>query len=352
MAIFATMNSDPRVLNFILDTGSGGISLDSATREELSIDARKSDTIINGIAGIRKVDFAFNQSLVTDSLVTPKLDFYINDYALLTATYGEKIDGVIGYSWLSRYIIDIDFDSLVMRVYPSGPFTYPKEGTLLKPDFRRLMNQPAIVRDAGRAACDLYIDSGAGLNLLISEKLHADSAIISKKRRPVTVQAEGTGGKKFMQLTVLKSFRMGPYRFRNVPVHLFHDETNIFSYPYSGGLIGNDLLRRFNITLNYAAKEMHIRPNAHFDEPFDYAYSGMSLYMFNEKIYIDDIIAGSPADKAGLKNEDELLGVNTDFSGNVQAYKHALQKPNTDIRLFVKRNDQGGLYMIRPVSIK
>ena len=40
--------------NFILDTGSGGISLDSATCSEFGIENKPSDTSITGIAGIKK----------------------------------------------------------------------------------------------------------------------------------------------------------------------------------------------------------------------------------------------------------------------------------------------------------
>lgn len=40
--------------NFILDTGSGGISLDSSTCSNYGIESRQSDTSITGIAGVKK----------------------------------------------------------------------------------------------------------------------------------------------------------------------------------------------------------------------------------------------------------------------------------------------------------
>src|SRR6478752_10810145 len=47
----------PDTLNFILDTGSGVISLDSATVDYFHITPTPSDLTILGIAGIRKVSF-------------------------------------------------------------------------------------------------------------------------------------------------------------------------------------------------------------------------------------------------------------------------------------------------------
>ena len=95
-------------LNFILDTGSGGISLDSTTVDYFGLKGTPSNRTIRGIAGIRNVSFLNNRKLHLKGLTVDSLNFHINDYSILTAVYGEKIDGIIGYSVISRYIIKID----------------------------------------------------------------------------------------------------------------------------------------------------------------------------------------------------------------------------------------------------
>lgn len=97
-------------LNFVLDTGSGGISLDSTTVERLKIPISLSDRTIRGIAGVKKVSFAYNHSLQMPGIEVKNLDFHINNYELLTSVYGVRIDGIIGYSFLRRYIVHLDFD--------------------------------------------------------------------------------------------------------------------------------------------------------------------------------------------------------------------------------------------------
>lgn len=61
--IQARVNNYTDTLNFILDTGSGGISLDSTTVVELNIPTKPSDKTIRGIAGIRQVNFLYNATL-------------------------------------------------------------------------------------------------------------------------------------------------------------------------------------------------------------------------------------------------------------------------------------------------
>jgi len=325
-------------LNFILDTGSGGISLDSSTCAEHGINVRASDTTITGIGGVRKVAFAFNRTLRMPGLKIDNLNFHVNDYSVLSSVYGEKVDGIIGYSFFSRYIVHINFDSSFITVFSPGKYRYPYEGTILHPSFTSLPIQFVTVKDKRKLGFNFYFDTGAGLCLLMSEKFAQDSSIMLSRRRPVVTQAEGMGGKLQMRLTVVKEVKIGPYRFRNVPTYLYDDDFNVTSYPFTGGLIGNDLLRRFNLTINYPNREIHLEPNSHFFERFDYAYTGLGIYVVDGKIMVEDVIPGSPADKARIKVGDELFAVDKNFSYNIQAYKNILQTADQQIKVIVRRD--------------
>jgi predicted metalloprotease with PDZ domain len=139
-------------------------------------------------------------------------------------------------------------------------------------------------------------------------------------------------------MTVLKKFKLGPYKFRKVPIYIFEDEFNVTSYPHLGGLIGNDLLRRFNIVINYPHSEFHLIPNIHFRDLFDYAYTGLGLYYLGDKIVIYDIIKDSPADQAGLMIGDEVVGIDNNLSNNIQVYKAMLQSTGSRLRVIVRRD--------------
>ena len=186
---------------------------------------------------------------------------------------------------------------------------------------------------------NFYLDTGAGLCFLMSEQFAKDSSILLSRRRPVVTQVEGMGGKLQMRLTIIKELKIGSYRFRNVPTYLYTDVNNVTSYPYTGGLLGNDLLRRFNIILNYPKREINLLPNSHFNEGFDYAYTGLGIYVIEGKIIAEDVIKGSPADKARFKPGDEIISVGKNFSNNIQAYKNILQTPNEEIKVIVKRGN-------------
>jgi hypothetical protein len=328
-------------LNFIFDTGSGGISLDSTTCLRLHLVPEPSDRTIRGIAGIRKVKFIYNQTIHFPGLTVDSFNFHVSDYDILTSVYGERIDGIIGFSFLSRYIVKINYDSLKLSVYTRGSIKYPKGGFLLHPVLAGLPIQSARVRDAADIFSRFYFDTGAGLCLLLSSDFVSDSLLLSsKKKQPVYTQAQGLGGKADMRLTTIKEFRLGPFRFRNVPVYIFDDDYNVTSYPTLGGLIGNDILRRFNVIINYDRREIHLTPNSHYRDFFDYSYTGLGIYWIDEQIEVGDIMKESPAEKAGFKVGDILIAVNNNFSKDIQVYKNLFQNPGEKVKVIVRRNNE------------
>lgn len=341
----------PDSLNFILDTGSGGISLDSTTCERLKIKSSPSDRTIRGIAGIRTVRFVYNQKLHLPNLDVDSLNFHVNDYEILTAAYGEQIDGIIGFSFLSRYIVKIDYDSSKIHVYSKGSMKYPRGGFLLRPILSTLPIQVARIHDEKEINSRFYFDTGAGLCLLLSSDFVDDSSLLSKKKKPVLTQGEGLGGKMEMKLTTVRDFKLGPYRFKKVPTYIFDDNYNVTAYPYLGGLIGNDILRRFNIIINYDRRDIYLQPNTHFRDPFDYSYTGLGIYKIDGEVRVIDIMPGSPAEKAGFIPGDIIMAMNNNFSKNVQTYKNLMQNVGEKIKVLVLRENGPIILTLKVKSI-
>lgn len=333
-------NNISRSLNFILDTGSGAISLDSATAVHDSLIQVPSGRTITGITGRKKVNFIKNCVLTFPGLEIDSLDFYINDYEILSEIYGVKIDGIIGYSFLKKFIVKINFDMHEIEIFSPGKIKYLRRGTVLHPEFTALPILPIVLADRRKTISNFYMDTGAGLNFLLSEQFVQDSSFLKKRRQPVSIQVQGPGGKKRMLLTIIKEIKIGHYKFRKVPTNILEDETNILSYPKIGGLIGNDLLRRFNMILNYPKKEIHLSPNTHFKDGFDYSYTGINMYYKDGVILSDEVIENSPAYKAGLREGDVILGVNNNISNDIEAYKVQMNEVGKYVTVYISRKGE------------
>ena len=346
------VNQYPDTMNFILDTGSGGISLDSMTCVKMGIPLEESDRTIRGIGGIRKVKFLNHARLKLKGLQVDSLNFHVNDYEILSTVYGIKIDGIIGYSFLSRYIVKLDYDSLKMEVFSQGEYKYRRGGFTIKPIMASIPIQTLKFKDSRKFQNKFYFDTGAGLCFLLSDEYIRDSSVMSKnKPAPLVTQAEGLGGKMEMKLTTVKEIQVGPYRFKNVPTYIFDDKFNVTSYPFLGGLIGNDILRRFNVTLNYQKREINLFPNGHYNDAFDYAYTGLGVYFVDNKVQVEDVVKDSPGDKAGFKTGDVILSINDNYSNDIQVYKQMMQNPGEKLRFLILRNGDRTVIYMKPRSI-
>ena len=355
VVVQALVGNYPDTLQFILDTGSAGISLDTSTCLRLGIRMEPSDRIIKGLGSSKPVSFARNHALRLPGLTVDSLDFHINDYELISQVYGIQVDGIIGYSLLNKFIVTIDYDTEDIIIYSKGNYTYPKGGQLLKPSLTQIPLISAPLKNAVRTINNrYYFDTGAGMCLLLSSQFVNDSSVLQGKnrRRPkkmIQTEAQGLGGKMTMSLTTVPEFRIGNYSFRNVPTYIFDDKSNVTAYPFLGGMVGNDLLRRFNITLNYAKKEIYMVPNSHYRDMFDYSYTGLIIYLINGRVVVTDIIKGSPAEKAGFKTGDVIMAINNNLGANLQLFRELLKNIGTRAVCLIQRDNE---LLIKKLPIK
>jgi hypothetical protein len=348
----AQIENHPDTLNFIFDTGNSGISLDSITANNLKLNVESSNTFIKGISGIRKAYFVKNYSLQLPGLKVDNLNFHVSDYEIISSTYGIAIHGIIGNSFFRQFIVSIDYDSQEIAIYKPGAFNYPIKGFLMNPIFTSYPTYNVSFIEQNKLFVPSIFDIGAGVNFIAVSKLNNDSAYLKNNKKYYETYVGGLGGKKTMQLTVLKKIKIGPYVFKKIPILQFEDDFNLLNYPALGGILGNDLLRRFNVVINYPSKVIHLSPNKSFNESFDYSYTGMSVYLINNLVTIEDIIPNAPAAKAGLLSGDILIALNGQPVINLDVYKKIMSVTTGRSTITIYREGRYYEMKIRIINIK
>lgn len=338
-------------LTFILDTGSSGVSVDSTTCANNHLLLSRGDTSVMGIGGIEKVPVINNRSLMINALEVNNLSFRVYNYIPLSEIYGTKIDGVLGYDFFCNYIIKIDYDLQMVEIFSKGKIKYPKGGFILHTGNNTLPIYHTEIKDNRKIIFPFFMDTGAGLPVLLNDDFIKDSGLMTSNKKVFITRAAGFGGKKEVRETIIKRIKLGPYFFYKVPAFLFNDNNNITQYPFSGGLLGSEFLKKFNLVINYDKNEFYLKPNSYFDEPFDYGYSGVVILLKNDKIIVDNVVDQSPGALAGLIEGDEILGIDHNFSGDLDFFKQQLQDFQHPHILFIKRNGDLFSYTIKPISI-
>ncbi|HNZ71746.1 MAG TPA: PDZ domain-containing protein, partial [Prolixibacteraceae bacterium] len=132
----------------------------------------------------------------------------------------------------------------------------------------------------------------------------------------------------------------------------------IVSYPESGfinqvieqenrnGSIGGEILRRFTTIFDYKNKMLVLRPNGDFNDGFYYNMSGLEIINPVPGIpvfTISNVMEKSPAWEAGIRENDQVLSVNSNDHRNLTLNDINLmlrQRQDKKITMILLRNGQ------------
>jgi predicted aspartyl protease len=111
LIILQTMVNDKGPFRFVLDTGAGGTIISPALAKELEIKPAKQDKPgkATGAGGDVHVRSATVKSLRIGQARLERLDVSIMDLAGISKAIETDIDGIVGYNFLKRYRVTIDY---------------------------------------------------------------------------------------------------------------------------------------------------------------------------------------------------------------------------------------------------
>jgi C-terminal processing protease CtpA/Prc len=115
------------------------------------------------------------------------------------------------------------------------------------------------------------------------------------------------------------------------------------AHKYVAGIIGNEILSKFNIIFDLPSKMIYLEKNKSFDEPLVINCCGIDIQLSEnkQKVLIHQVYENSPASKAGIEVNSELLSINRKIvkEVNMQDIIQMLKKEGSIVNLLVKQNE-------------
>jgi membrane-associated protease RseP (regulator of RpoE activity) len=111
---------------------------------------------------------------------------------------------------------------------------------------------------------------------------------------------------------ICSDLSIGPFEFTDVPVSISSAEKGLFSSPGFMGILGNEVLKRFNLFINVKQQRISLEPNRLYPVTFEVNSSGLELISDDslKKVVVDYVYPDSPADSSGLRAGDQILEIN------------------------------------------
>lgn len=229
---------------------------------------------------------------------------------------GIDVHGIIGYELFNRYIIEIDYDNLLMTFYEPDSYTPERRYQVLdmpiigsKPYVKASVRQKNNTRVSGL----FLLDTGASLAVSLDQE--ADSSIYLPEPNVNVSLGRAIGGDLEGFLSRSQAFNLGDLEFREV----------LTSYPDAGeyydllkvegriGSIGGNIFARSKVVFDYFSQKLYIAKGKEYKRKFEYNMSGIEFKAAGNDLrtfIVTSVLEDSPADRAGIQVGDRVISVN------------------------------------------
>ena len=240
------------------------------------------------------------------------------DYLKLSENMGDEIYGIIGYDIFSRFVVEIKYDSKKIVLYDPKTYKPKRRYTSVPIDIKN--SKPylstSISQKEETSSLDIMVDTGASHAALLDFSSSASAAKYLPSHSIVTRLGTGIGGEISGYLSRLDNLSIAKFSFDSV----------LFSAPFEGlynksikrgsqyGTIGGELLRRFNVIIDYTNERMYLEKSNSFDDAFEHDMSGLTLNATGENLDTLEVISverGSPASIAEFQVGDIITKINS-----------------------------------------
>jgi predicted aspartyl protease len=203
-----------------------------------------------------------------------------------------------------------------------------------------------VTDDLTEVPVKLLVDTGASDAIWLSEK--SDSRIELPQNHIETFLGRGLSGDLYGVKGRIDGIWVGPLVLPKPIVAFPNSELidQLISANDRNGTIGAEILRRFRVTIDYRNSRLTLRPTHKVRDEFNYNMSGMEVInpMPGLPIFtITSILENSPAFYAGLKENDQILSINSSNHQSLELNDINLllqSKENKKIKVKVLRNGE------------
>lgn len=268
------------------------------------------------------------------------------DYFDLDEMIGTQVAGLIGGGFFRNLVVRIDYRKHQIQLFdprgfetPDGYTTVPVRIKTNKP----YVNAEASLMDGTVVQVDLLVDTGAGVPLLLHTNSHPSLHVpeqFIKGRLGL-----GLGGYLEGYVGRISQLAVGDFQFPGVLTSFQDVDEAWLSDPekFRNGILGNELLSRFDVYFDYNHGQMLLRPYRKNQQEFTMDRSGLVLFAFGpdfNRFVVREIIENSPAAEANFQTDDIVLKIRGTSAKyfTLDAINQILQKkPGTRVKVVIQR---------------
>jgi hypothetical protein len=345
-------------LNFIFDTGAGGTIINASTAANLDIVG--DETVSReGATGMAEIVQSIDHIVYAEDISFQDVTLGIAELGHIEKRIGTPIDGVIGWLILSQYAVRIDYDTMLIEIYDNNKFEYNfgDSGYNLEVQGTAIFTDVTVAFKSGNTFTGkVLVDSGAGNTFYFNTPFIEENDLLVEMDTYYERETQSISNETAHVYTaMLANLNIGDYEFSTLPVTMAIAEAGASSWSGPMGILGNGVLKHFNVFIDLQQQMMSLEPNRLYHDQFEVNCSGLELVADDafQRVIIDHVYAGSPAEEAGLEIGDEIVQINganvSDFQ--LPQIRSMLNQDGEEIEILIDREGElhNYLFILQPL---
>lgn len=280
---FDALVCDTIPARLVFDTGATGLYLDSLWLANSGYKPRQMvSSVMRGGAGtditrmriiLESLPLRIDSMRLQSGEVVPEID--------LKGILGRRADGIFGQQFFDSLCVEFNLRKGYLRAVKAD--TLQAAGftrcEVEKEEYRIFVpvrvNPEKGLAVEGRFLLDMGYPGTVTVGSSVARRAGLER--FSGKKAPYSSVSAGIGGRGRSWLCRADSVAVGGYTLAAVPVEVSENEAGLLADRDFAGLIGNGLLERFDVVIDFASPALYLRPAAGFRSPFPYETGGIKL---------------------------------------------------------------------------
>lgn len=251
ISISAIINGRKKV-SFILDSGASANIFNSSSVKNLNLEIIGTIPSL-GVGGFEDVTLVKIDSLQISDLTLYNLIAGNMDLELIakSSTFENPFGGLLGYDFLSKFPVLIDYQLKTLTVYNPQTFSPSLEGVVIP--FHLTMQIPTINAELNGYSGDFIVDLGNSMGLILHHGFVNKNNLLESLSdiNENSTLIGGIGGALKGKNAFAASFKMGDIMIQSLRVLIPDSSQGISGSKALAGNIGNKILENFKLLFDY-----------------------------------------------------------------------------------------------------
>ena len=312
-----SVNGRPPI-GFILDTGADQNAINSTRLEEFGLKTY-AKTMTSGGGNSAEYTYAAGATLTLPGVELRNQHVSVIDQTGLERALGVKFGGILGYDFISRFVMEIDYQNQMITLHDPRTWKYSGAGVMVPVIFDNgIPHAYGSIGVPTKPDIPAYfvVDFGASETATLTSAFVKSNDLARLAQTNATVnRPAGLESQFFAQNNVrgnLQRLTIGQLTVNNVPVNMSVNTKGAYASTNFSGTVGETIYSRYHCYLDYSNYRVILEPTPEANKPFPERETyGLTLLASGADLHTYTVAAvrpGSPAEADGFQKGDVISG--------------------------------------------